>query len=136
MPIFLVKGGKSLEGEIEVSGSKNASLPALAASLLFKNKVEFQNLPAIEDIKRMKELLENIKQGEFNYEIAKQIRASILAVGPALARYGKAVFPHPGGCVIGARPIDVFLDGWKAMGATFSEILPSASNQINSISAY
>ena len=136
MPIFLVKGGKSLEGEIEVSGSKNASLPALAASLLFKNKVEFQNLPAIEDIKRMKELLENIKQGEFNYEIAKQIRASILAVGPALARYGKAVFPHPGGCVIGARPIDVFLDGWKAMGATFSEILPSESNKINSISAY
>ncbi|QQG42378.1 MAG: UDP-N-acetylglucosamine 1-carboxyvinyltransferase [Candidatus Giovannonibacteria bacterium] len=123
MAKFLVKGGKALEGNISVSGSKNASLPALAASLLFSPPAggpAFQNLPEIEDIKRMKELLDSVNGGQFDYEIAKKIRASILAVGPALAHFGKTSFPHPGGCVIGARPIDVFLDGWKAMGANIS----------------
>ena len=128
-----------LEGGIAVSGSKNASLPALAASLLFFGTPVFQNLPEIEDIKRMKELLENIKGGQLNYEIAKKIRASILVVGPALARFGRSSFPHPGGCVIGApasptslggRPIDVFLDGWRAMGAEIS--LRSSTSDVKS----
>jgi len=126
MAKFLVNGGRALEGEISVSGSKNASLPALAASLLFSDAPPlFQNLPEIEDIKRMKELLQSQKDGRFDYEVAKKIRASILAVGPALARFGRSSFPHPGGCVIGARPIDVFFDGWKAMGAIVEKTPPS-----------
>ena len=121
MANFIVKGGKFLEGEIEIGGSKNAALPAMAASLLFKNNPEFRNLPKIEDIFRMGELLKKLRETkEIDFEVAKKIRASILLVGPALARFGKITFPHPGGCVIGARPIDAFLDGWKAMGANIS----------------
>jgi len=107
-----------LEGEIEINGSKNAALPVLASSILFKEKIEVENLPNIEDTKRMKELLDKLgADGKIDYEIAKKFRASILPVGAALARFGGVTFPHPGGCVIGERPIDVFLDGWKAMGA-------------------
>ncbi|MDP3934604.1 MAG: UDP-N-acetylglucosamine 1-carboxyvinyltransferase [Candidatus Giovannonibacteria bacterium] len=118
MAKFLVKGGRLLEGEIEINGSKNAALPVLASSLLFKEKIEIENLPNIEDTKRMKELIGKLgADGKIDYEIAKKFRASILPVGGVIARFGKAAFPHPGGCVIGERPIDVFLDGWKAMGA-------------------
>ena len=137
MANFIVKGGKYLEGEIEVGGSKNAALPAMAASLLFKNEAGFRNLPKIEDIFRMGELLEKLRETkEIDFEVAKKIRASILLVGPALARFGKITFPHPGGCVIGARPIDAFLDGWKAMGAVVKEIPPDSSKSINSIPFY
>lgn len=107
-----------MEGEIEVKGSKNAALAALSASLLFKNPPKFLNLPEIEDIKRMRELIFSVSSGsEIDEEIAKRFRASILVVGPLLARFGEVRFPHPGGCVIGARPIDVFLEGWRRMGA-------------------
>src|SRR3989344_521641 len=137
MANFIVKGGKFLEGEIEIGGSKNAALPAMAASLLFKNNPEFRNLPKIEDIFRMGELLKKLRETkEIDFEVAKKIRASILLVGPALARFGKITFPHPGGCVIGARPIDAFLDGWKAMGAAVKEIPPDSSKSINSIPFY
>ncbi|MDO8523562.1 MAG: UDP-N-acetylglucosamine 1-carboxyvinyltransferase [bacterium] len=118
MPHFLIQGGCALGGEISVSGSKNSALPALASSLLFKDKPEFHQLPDIEDIKRMNELISSIDlEGKMDMEIAKRFRASILPVGPILARHGVVSFPHPGGCVIGARPIDVFLSGWEAMGA-------------------
>lgn len=121
MPHFLIQGGGGapvLNGEILVGGSKNSALPALASSLLFKEKPEFFNLPDIEDIKRMNELILPVGQGgKMDMEIAKRFRASILPVGPVLARFGSVSFPHPGGCVIGARPIDVFLSGWEAMGA-------------------
>ena len=118
MTKFLIKGGRALEGEIEINGSKNAALPVLASSVLFKEKIEIENLPNIEDVKRMQELLDKLDaDGRIDYEIAKKFRASILPVGAALARFGKVAFPHPGGCVIGERPIDVFLDGWKIMGA-------------------
>ena len=126
-----------MEGEIEVKGSKNAALPAMAASLLFQDEVGFHNLPQIEDIFRMAELLAKLRRvGELDFEVAKKIRASILLVGPALARFGKITFPHPGGCVIGARPIDAFLDGWKAMGASVKEIPPDGVKSINSIPFY
>src|SRR3989344_4006625 len=126
MAKFLVKGGQTLEGEIEINGSKNAALPVLASSILFKEKIEVENLPNIEDTKRMKELLDKLgADGKIDYEIAKKFRASILPVGAVLARFGKVAFPHPGGCVIGERPIDVFLDGWKAMGAK-TELLEGA----------
>lgn len=105
-------------GEITVSGSKNSALPALAASLLFSKTPGFRSLPDIEDIKRMNELILSVDaSGKMDMEIAKRFRASILPVGPVLARFGAVSFPHPGGCVIGARPIDVFLSGWEAMGA-------------------
>lgn len=121
MPLFLIQGGggqKNLRGEISVGGSKNAALPALAASLIFQNKPEYLNLPDIEDIKRMNELISSVgSSGKMDMDIAKRFRASILPVGPMLAKYGKVSFPHPGGCVIGARPIDVFISGWEAMGA-------------------
>lgn len=139
MAKFLVIGGRELEGEIEVRGSKNASLPALAASLLFNEEPLFQNLPQIEDVFRMRELVEVLKKsGKINHEIAKRIRASILLTGPALARFGEVKFPHPGGCVIGARPIDVFLDGWRAMGVATDSIsvANSGSSTVHSIPIY
>ena len=118
MAKFLIKGGYSLEGEIEVGGSKNAALPALASSFLFKNQSIFLNFPEIEDIKRMRVLISSLdSEGKIDEDIAKRFRASILVVGLLLAKFGKTFFPHPGGCVIGARPIDVFINGWRAMGA-------------------
>ena len=116
-----------MEGEIEVSGSKNAALPILASSLLFKEKIQIQNLPEIEDVQRINELLDAFNlTGKIDKGIANRLRASILLAGPALARFGQVEFSHPGGCLIGTpasptslggRPIDLFLEGWKAMGA-------------------
>ena len=138
---FLIRGGKKLSGEIKVNGAKNSALKAMAASLLFDSPIRINNVPAIEDVTRMTELLEGlgvkIENGkrekleidprgvsghELKREIAKRLRASIVLVGPILARSGRAVFPYPGGCVIGKRPIDIFLDGWKAMGAKVEEV--------------
>jgi UDP-N-acetylglucosamine 1-carboxyvinyltransferase len=119
---FIIEGGKLLEGDIAVAGSKNASLAGLAASLLFKDKLSYKNIPEIEDIKRMEELVGLCrKDKKVSRDIAKRFRASILVAGPMLALHRKVTFPHPGGCLIGARPIDVFLDGWRAMGANVEE---------------
>lgn len=137
---FLIRGGKKLLGEIAVKGAKNAVLKAMAASLLFSRPITLENVPAIEDVSRLAELLEKlgakterkkermlridptpIKSGRLDTEIAKRLRASMVLVGPLLARRGEAIFPYPGGCVIGKRPIDIFLDGWKAMGAKINE---------------
>jgi len=136
MTKFVINGGKKLSGTIEVRGAKNAALKLFAASLLTKKPVKLINVPEVEDVSRMSELLRNlgakvdhIRNGEYrivadninstsiNPEIAKKLRASIVLAGPLLARMGKVVFPHPGGCVIGERPIDVFIDGFMAMGA-------------------
>lgn len=113
-------GKKTLRGEIPVRGAKNAALKALAASVLFDDQLEFQNMPDIEDVKRMRELLAG-GLPVLKKEIAEQLRASIVLTGPTLARYGTVTFPFPGGCVLGERPIDLFLDGYKAMGATVEE---------------
>lgn len=128
-------GRQSLAGELAVGGAKNAALKALAASLLFKKELTVRNVPNIEDIYRMVELLRSLGlmvthkgssytievphrvETSFSKEISQQLRASIVATGPMLARFGRVSFPHPGGCVIGARPIDLFIDGYKAMGA-------------------
>ncbi|MEI6296475.1 MAG: UDP-N-acetylglucosamine 1-carboxyvinyltransferase [bacterium] len=137
--IFKVKGlggKKTLEGVIEINGAKNAVLQALSFSVLFKDELVIKNIPQIEDVKRMKDLLRalgaevndlspkscSIKFGkkintDIPDEISKKLRASIVLTGPILARMGIVSFPHPGGCVIGARPIDVFLDGFKKMGS-------------------
>ena len=139
MAYFIVRGGKKLQGEIKVNGAKNGALKSLAASLLFEDEVNITNVPRIEDIFRAEELLQKLgceveqKNGEVTVrpkgvsttslepEIAKCFRASIVFIGPLLARTGFASFPYPGGCVIGKRPIDLFLEGWRAMGTKIEE---------------
>jgi len=139
---FYVKGLNSkrvLSGEIRVNGAKNAVLKAMASTVLFKDKVELRNIPEIEDVGRMSDLLSelgvvvkkgkhvmefdssNLSDGNFSPEISKRLRASIVLTGPLLSRLGKISFPHPGGCVIGARPIDIFLNGFESMGARVKE---------------
>jgi len=137
---FLIKGlsgKKTLKGSITIGGAKNAALKLMAATLLFKDEVTIKNIPNIEDVKRMADLLEDLgvgitKKSDHLYifntqskyktklcpDISKRLRASIVVTGPLLSRFGSVSFPHPGGCVIGARPIDLFLDGFKRMGAT------------------
>lgn len=137
---FEVNGGKNFSGEVKISGAKNNALKILAASLLFENPVVIKNVPLIEDIFRMKELLDDlgakidiqdenifiidtsqVKKFILNENIAKRLRASIALVGPLLARFKKAIFPYPGGCVIGKRPIDIFLKSWRKLGIKINE---------------
>ena len=138
---FIIRGGKKLSGTIPVMGAKNSVLKAMAAAFLFSGPVRITNIPLIEDVFRMSELIASLgatvkKSGrkaitidagkisggtKFKKEIADKLRASIVLAGPLLARAGKVSFPYPGGCVIGRRPIDIFLDGWRAMGAKVEE---------------
>jgi len=130
---------RSLSGKIQVSGAKNAALKVMAASILFDDTVTLKNIPDIEDVKRMAELLEDLggkaiardknsyeittnkkSETKLNQKISSRMRSSILLIGPLLARFGTASFPHPGGCVIGERPIDMFLEGFEKMGAKVS----------------
>ena len=130
-------GGKlSLSGEIKVGGAKNAALKVMASSILFGSGIKLTNVPEIEDVYRMNELLadmgakvkreaphkyfvdaSSLKHMDLDYQLSKRMRASVVLTGPLLARYKKVSFPHPGGCVIGARPIDLFLEGFRKMGA-------------------
>lgn len=133
-------GKRALTGVIPVRGAKNAALKALAASFLFKDEVVISNVPEIEDIARAIELLEGLgaevsRRGKRSYairaprapksalphELAAKLRASVVFTGPLLARTGKVSFPHPGGCLIGVRPIDLFLSGFQKMGARYRE---------------
>lgn len=141
MEIFKIKGlggKKSLNGSINVNGAKNAVLQAFASTILFKDEVVIKNVPQIEDVKRMCDLLKDlgaeitergravsVKFGkkissEIGEEISKKLRASIVLTGPLLSRNGEVIFPHPGGCVIGSRPIDLFIEGFTKMGAQVS----------------
>ena len=134
MEKFIINGGKKLNGLIEVKGAKNAALKAFAAALLTTQPVILKNVPEVEDIKRMAELVKSlgvevkhIRDGEYkiiakkisthllNPEIAKKLRASVVLTAPLLVRTGKVKFPHPGGCVIGKRPIDVFIDRYISL---------------------
>lgn len=137
MSKFIVQGGAKLSGEIEVKGAKNAALKIIPASILSEHKISIANLPNIEDINRSLELLEHIGaeisrkadtceirvnqelNNTLDPKLANKFRASIMFVGPLLAKTGYVRFPHPGGCVLGAahRPIDLFLEGFQAMGA-------------------
>ena len=140
MEKLIINGGKKLKGTIDVRGAKNDALVIFAASLLTSQPVTVSNVPEIEDTKRMLELMkklgcqvERLKYGKYliraqnlnsnliDPEIAEKIRASVLLTAPLLARLGKVSFPHPGGCVIGKRPIDQFLDGYKNMDAKVSQ---------------
>ena len=139
MEKLLIKGGKSLSGKISCSGAKNAALPMIAATILSDEKVILKNLPYLQDITTMFELLgsmgseilldenmdfticsSNLQDIEARYELVKTMRASILVLGPLLAKYGKARIALPGGCAIGSRPVNFHLDALKQLGATIS----------------
>ena len=136
MEKLLIKGGNSLKGKISCSGAKNAALPMIASTILCDEKVTLRNLPYLQDITTMFELLgsmgaeilldenmdftissANLKDIEARYELVKTMRASILVLGPLIAKYGKAKIALPGGCAIGTRPVNFHLDALKKMGA-------------------
>ena len=141
MEDFRIQGGTRLTGRLTVDGSKNASLPLMAASLLSSEPIMLRGIPPLADVQNMKRLLKtlgcHIEQAERNgrdiqiqpvdesqrhakYEIVKTMRASISTLGPMLARRGEARISMPGGCAIGDRPVDLHLRGLEALGATIS----------------
>jgi UDP-N-acetylglucosamine 1-carboxyvinyltransferase len=136
MDKFIIKGGTSLHGEVSISGSKNAALPILCSSILADDKCFYSNVPRLMDISTISKVLsrlgmvverpaENtmvadpttIDSYEAPYDLVKSMRASILVLGPLLAKYGKARVSLPGGCAIGVRPIDLHLKAFAKMGA-------------------
>ena len=136
-----IKGGQSLAGTVDISGAKNAALPELCAALLSNEPVTLTNVPRLQDVSTMLKLIRNmgvsavqgeagqsdsgtvrIDAGALNkpeapYELVKTMRASVLALGPLLARFGRATVSLPGGCAIGSRPVDQHIKGLQAMGA-------------------
>ena len=135
-----VFGAKKLKGQINISGSKNASLPILAATLLSKNQITLKNLPKVKDIETMMNLLDslgsNIKKAKdkiiinnsyqkktfASYNLVKTMRAGILVLGPLLAKFGNAKVSLPGGCAIGTRPVDIHLDALSKLGVKYKII--------------
>jgi UDP-N-acetylglucosamine 1-carboxyvinyltransferase len=141
MDRFKIEGGNRLEGAVQISGAKNAALPCMAAALLTADPVRLQNIPHVRDIITMAKLLahmrcrvespdippseftiqaENISHAEAPYELVKTMRASVLTLGPLVARFGYARVSLPGGCSIGARPIDMHVHGLETLGANIS----------------
>ena len=134
-----VFGAKKLKGKVNISGSKNAALPILAATILTNKKIILNNLPEVKDIETMLKLLETIgtnikylkKKNSISiqnkkklktfasYNLVKTMRAGILVLGPMLARYGKARVSTPGGCSIGVRPIDIHLKALSKLGVSY-----------------
>src|SRR5213593_3371494 len=138
MDKLLIRGGRRLEGEVTISGAKNAALPQLCASLLTAEPVTLSNVPRLQDVSTTLKLLRNmgvaaerseaasdtvtldagqLASPEAPYDLVKTMRASILVLGPLLARFGRARVSLPGGCAIGARPIDQHLKGLQLLGA-------------------
>ncbi len=136
-----LSGRRTLKGRVSINGAKNSALKAMAGAILFEGKVELNNIPNTEDVHTLNDILADlgariqwkdndpssktlyidastINKTDINSEKAKSMRASVVLTGPMLARFGKVSFPAPGGCVIGARPIDLFIEGYKKMGAT------------------
>ncbi len=133
-----IKGGKTLNGTVIISGAKNAALPELCAALLTADTVTLENVPGLQDVSTMLKLIRNmgvvaernkdvpstvsihagsLTSPEAPYELVKTMRASVLALGPLLARFGQATVSLPGGCAIGSRPVDQHIKGMQAMGA-------------------
>jgi UDP-N-acetylglucosamine 1-carboxyvinyltransferase len=135
MDKLLIRGGQRLSGEIAISGAKNAALPILCAGILTSDSVELLNVPQLQDVNTMLKLLRQmgvraeqdgermtlsgraVDNWEAPYELVKTMRASILVLGPLLARFGEARVSLPGGCAIGSRPVDQHIRGLQAMGA-------------------
>jgi len=143
MDKFVIRGGNPLLGTIRVSGAKNAALPAMAAALLTEEPVILENIPQVRDIETTRKLLaamgaevelgygraqhrtticvRNLTSPEASYELVKQMRASSLVLGPLVARCGRARVSLPGGCAIGARPIDLHIKGLERLGAKITQ---------------
>ncbi|MCD8338977.1 MAG: UDP-N-acetylglucosamine 1-carboxyvinyltransferase, partial [Burkholderiales bacterium] len=135
MQKLIITGGKPLRGDVSVSGAKNAALPLLASSLLTTEPVTFTNVPRLADVNTMLKLLEQlgcevkqnghevtvnaaeVKNDQADYDLVRTMRASILVLCPLVARLGKARVSLPGGCSIGARPVDQHIKGLKSLGA-------------------
>jgi UDP-N-acetylglucosamine 1-carboxyvinyltransferase len=136
MDKLIVRGGKTLHGQVLISGAKNAALPELCATLLTADPVTLHNVPQLQDVSTMLKLIRNmgvtaerndagdvvvnaggLSSPEAPYELVKTMRASVLALGPLLARFGEATVSLPGGCAIGSRPVDQHIKGMLAMGA-------------------
>ena len=136
MDKLLIRGGRTLSGEVRISGAKNAALPELCATLLTAQPVTLANVPQLQDVATMLTLIRNmgvdiarqadgsvrvdaarLSSPEAPYELVKTMRASVLALGPLLARFGEATVSLPGGCAIGSRPVDQHIKGLVAMGA-------------------
>lgn len=135
MEKLVIEGGTPLRGTAPISGAKNAVLPLMAATLIGKEEFTISNVPDLQDVHTMAELLQQlgatveftegtlqidssgVDQNEAPYELVKKMRASVLVLGPLLARFGEASVALPGGCAIGTRPIDLHLKGLEAMGA-------------------
>ena len=135
MDKLVIKGPTKLSGSVTVSSAKNASLPILAGSLLFPGKICFKNLPELSDIKFFEQILASVgavitkdergllvdgagvNRTVADYELVRKMRASVLVLGPLLARFGKAKVSLPGGCAIGTRPVDIHLKGLESLGA-------------------
>ncbi|HJW10292.1 MAG TPA: UDP-N-acetylglucosamine 1-carboxyvinyltransferase, partial [Albitalea sp.] len=138
MDKLLIRGGRQLKGEVTISGAKNAALPELCAALLSDQPVTLANVPRLQDVSTTLKLLRNmgatanrseaepdrvtidagrVTSPEAPYELVKTMRASILVLGPLLARFGEATVSLPGGCAIGSRPVDQHIKGMQAMGA-------------------
>jgi len=137
MDHLLIRGGRPLKGEVLISGAKNAALPEMCAALLTGEPVQLTNVPRLHDVRTMRRLLEHMGvavethgerggmgfvapdglNAEAPYELVKTMRASVLVLGPLLARFGQARVSLPGGCAIGSRPVDQHVKGLQAMGA-------------------
>ncbi|OYU72166.1 MAG: UDP-N-acetylglucosamine 1-carboxyvinyltransferase, partial [Burkholderiales bacterium PBB5] len=138
MDKLLIRGSRPLRGAVQISGAKNAALPELCAALLTAEPLVLHNVPQLQDVSTMLKLLRSmgaqaerasdrpdvvtlnagtVDKPEATYELVKTMRASILALGPLLARFGHARVSLPGGCAIGSRPVDQHIKGLQAMGA-------------------
>lgn len=134
MSEYIIKGGKKVEGEVTISGSKNASLPIIAATILNQGKTTLYNVPNIHDTQMMFEILKKlggnvtkknnkviidtskISKYEIPEDLMRQMRSSVIIVGALIGKYGKATFSYPGGCDIGTRPIDLHLKAFEKLG--------------------
>src|SRR3990170_3575548 len=137
MTKYIIRGGKTLSGKVKISGAKNSALKLMAASILANSKVTLQNVPDIEDVNTMAEVLKtlnakvvfepkknkleidpsSINSFEAPYELVRKMRASVLVAGPLLSKFGRVRIAIPGGCNIGARQIDLHLKGFENLGA-------------------
>ena len=139
MSSYIIKGGKKLEGRVKISGSKNASLPIIAATILNKGKTTLYNVPNIHDTQMMFEILRElggkvekknnkiiidtskVNKYKISENLMRQMRSSVILAGSLIGKYHKATFSYPGGCDIGARPIDIHLKGFEKLGINISK---------------
>ncbi len=150
---FEVEGSSKLKGKIKISGAKNSALPCLISSILTEEDLNFSNIPEVQDVKTLLKIFESLEifyrgeEGDFKisskgcknielpYDLVRRMRASILFLGPLLARFGKAKIPLPGGCAIGPRPVDLHIEGLNKLGAEVSiehgDIIAKLKNNIS-----